>query len=371
MRPPVTVRPVRTAGDLKSFIGLPYRLHSADPSWVPPLRWQTREQLSRRRNPFFQHADAEYFLARRGTAAVGRIAAIDNRAHNAFHADRVGFFGFFECLDDQDVAGPLFDASAAWLRGRGLDTMRGPVSPSTNDECGLLVAGFDTPPTVLSPHNPPYYMRLLETAGFTKVKDLYQYRIADRAMPERLARAGPIGERAGVVLRRLDMRRFEEEIRRIKVIYNRAWERNWGFVPMTDAEVDHLAAQLKPVVVPDLVVFAERGGEAIGFAAALPDLNAILKSNPSGRLLPGMVRIMRGARSVERIRILLLGVVKEQRLTGTDALMYQWIWHHARARGYRWAEAGWVLDDNRPMINSLERLSFEKYKTLRLYDRPL
>jgi hypothetical protein len=371
MTRPVRVRRVRTRGDQRAFVELPYRLYRLDPHWIPPLRWETRKQLSRAKNPFFQHADSEYFLALRGDIVVGRIAAIHNHAHNAFHGDRVGFFGFFESVNDHDVAGALFDAAAAWLRERDLATMRGPTSPSTNDQCGLLVAGFDTPPTLMNPHNPPYYVRLVESARFVKAKDLYQYRATAAAIPQHLERAETIGKRNRITLRPLDMKRFEEELGRIKLIYNRAWEKHWGFVPMTDAEIDHLAAQLKPVVVPDLVVFAERDGQTIGFAAALPDLNTILKTNPSGRMLPGIVKIVKGTRGITRIRIMLLGLLKEQRMTGADALMYRWIWHHGQALGYRWAEAGWILDDNHLMRNALVRLGFENYKTLRLYDRTL
>ncbi|HWP37695.1 MAG TPA: hypothetical protein VNL18_09125 [Gemmatimonadales bacterium] len=400
MTSPVVVRPVRTAADLRAFIAFPYRLHRGDPLWVPPLRMDVRKLLSRKKNPFFQHAEAEYFLAEtpadrrisgsgdpvhgerpadqparrpaRAGEVVGRIAAIHNRAHNEFHGEEIGFFGFFECVDDQAVANALFDAAAAWLRPRKLAAMRGPASFSTNDECGLLVQGFETPPTILNPHNPPYYVRLIEAAGFTKTKDLYQYQVTNPDMPERLLKgARLIAERKRITLRRIDMKRFDDEIERIKQVYNRAWENNWGFVPMTDAEIDHLAAQLKPVVVPDLVVFAERDGEVIGFAAALPDLNVALKTNPSGRLFPGIVKILWAARKITRIRILLLGLLKEYRMTGADALMYHWIWEKGYALGYRWAEAGWILEDNAAMTNALLRMGFEQYKTLRLYDRAL
>ncbi|MBI2071550.1 MAG: N-acetyltransferase [Gemmatimonadetes bacterium] len=367
----VVVRPVQSAADLNRFIALPYDLYRGDPHWVPPLRMDVRALLSRKKNPFFQHAEAEYFLAQRG-AIVGRITAIHNRAHNQFHDDSVGFFGFFECGDDQEVADALFAGAAGWLKARGLTAMRGPASFSTNDECGLLVEGFDTPPTLLSPHNPPYYPRLVERAGFAKARDLFQYQSTNPTMPERLLRgARRLTERKNIRLRRLDLKHFGDEVERIKRVYNAAWEKNWGFIPMTDAEIDHLAKQLKPVVVPDLVVFAERDGDVIGFAAALPDLNVALKKNPSGRLFPGIVKILWAARKISRIRILLLGLLKEYRLSGADALMYHWIWEKGYALGYRWAEAGWVLEDNPAMINAIERLGFQRYKTLRVYDRPL
>ncbi len=372
MSGPVVARPVITAADLNKFIAFPYRLYRGDPHWVPPLRMDVRTLLSRKKNPFFQHADAEYFLATRGGEVLGRIAAVHNHAHNGFHGDSAGFFGFFECVDDQPVADALFAAAAGWLKPRGLTLMRGPASFSTNDECGLLVEGFDTPPTLLNPHNPPYYVGLVERAGFVKAKDLFQYQSTNPALPERLIQgARLITQRKKITLRKLDLKHFDQEVERIKRVYNAAWEKNWGFIPMTDAELDHLAKQLKPVVVPDLVVFAEREGEIIGFAAALPDLNVALKHNPSGRLFPGILQILWAARKISRIRILLLGLLKQYRMTGADALMYHWIWEKGRALGYSWGEAGWILEDNTAMINATLRIGFQHYKTLRLYDRAL
>ncbi len=372
----VAVRPVRAAADLNKFIAFPYRLHRGDPQWVPPLRMDMRKLLSRRKNPFFQHAEAEYFLAERlgGRSAevVGRIAAIHNRGHNEFHEDTVGFYGFFESINDQSVADSLFYAAANWLKQRGLTVMRGPVSFSTNDECGLLIDGFDTPPAVLTPYTPPHYVDLTERAGFTKARDLFLYHSVDDQLPERLIRGAKlIAERKKITLRPIDMKRFSEEVELIKQVYNSAWERNWGFIPMTEAEIDHMAKDLKPVIVPELVVFAEREGELIGFAVALPDLNVALKTNPSGRLFPGILKILWKARKITRLRIILLGVVPEYRRYGADALMYHWIWEKGYALGYRWAEAGWILEDNAAMNNGLLRMGFERYKTLRLFDRPL
>ncbi|MGH7539079.1 MAG: GNAT family N-acetyltransferase, partial [Gemmatimonadales bacterium] len=350
----------------------PYTLHQRDPLWVPPLRMDVRTVLSPTRNPFFQHARAQYFTGWADRRMVGRIAAIRNDAHNRLHHDRVGFYGFFESVNDQAVATALFDAAAAWLAAQGCDTMRGPMSPSINDECGLLVDGFDTPPTLLMPHNPRYYVTLTEVAGFRKAKDLIAYQSIGTEPPERLIRgARLVAQRKGITLRMLDMRRFVEEVELVKRLYNEAWEQNWGFVPMTDAEIDHLAKALKPVVVPELVCFPERNGQVIGFAVALPDLNVALKHNPSGRLFPGIVKVLWHARRISRIRILLLGALKEYRHTGVDALMYQWIWEKGRAKGYNWGEAGWILEDNTPMINGLLQLGFRPYKTYRLFDKAL
>ncbi len=340
------------------------------------MRMDMRKLLSRRKNPFFQHAEAEYFLAERrgGRSAevVGRIAAIHNRGHNEFHEDTVGFYGFFESINDQSVADSLFHAAANWLKQRGLTVMRGPVSFSTNDECGLLIDGFDLPPAVLTPYTPAHYVDLTERAGFTKARDLLLYQSVNDQLPERLIRGAQlIAKRKKITLRSINMKRFSEEVELIKKVYNSAWERNWGFIPMTEAEIDHLAKDLKPVIVPELVVFAEREGELIGFAVALPDLNVALKTNPSGRLFPGILKILWKARKITRLRIMLLGVVPEYRRYGADALMYTWIWDKGYALGYRWGEAGWILEDNAAMNNGLLRMGFERYKTLRLFDRPL
>jgi GNAT superfamily N-acetyltransferase len=363
---------VTSGRDLKRFIAFPYELHRHDPLWVPQLRMDVRTLLSPAKNPFFQHAAAQYFLARADGRTVGRIAAIKNDAHNREHGDRVGFFGFFECVDDQPVANALFDRAGAWLRDQGCDTLRGPMSPSVNDECGMLVDGFDTPPVLMMPHNPRYYPRLVDEAGFTKARDLICYQSTGTEMPERLVRgARLVAERKGITLRQLDMKRFKDEVELVKQLYNAAWEKNWGFVPLTNAEIDHLAKQLKPVVVPELVCFAEKDGRTIGFAVALPDLNVALKRNPSGRLFPGLLKVLWAARKISRIRILLLGALQEFRGTGVDALMYAWIWEKGRAKGYDWGEAGWILEDNAAMTNGIQRLGFVPYKTYRVYDRPL
>jgi GNAT superfamily N-acetyltransferase len=331
-----------------------------------------RKLLSPAKNPFFQHAEARYFLARARGRVVGRIAAIKNDAHNREHGDRVGFWGFFESVDDQAVANALFDAAAAWVRDRGFDTLRGPMNPSVNDDCGLLVDGFDTPPALMMPHNPRYYVTLTEAAGFRKAMDLICYQSMGYDMPERLVRATRlVAERKGITMRSLDMKRFNEEVELVKRIYNAAWEKNWGFVPLTNAEIDHLAKQLKPVVVPELVCFAEKDGETIGFAIALPDLNVALKHNPSGRLFPGILKVLWHARKISRVRIPLLGALKEYRNTGVDALMYAWIWEKGVARGYHWGEAGWILETNTAMTNGLLRMGFRPYKTYRVYDRPV
>ena len=372
------VRAARDRRDLKRFVDLPYRLHARDPLWVPPLRRDVELLLSREKNPFFEHAEAEYFLAERDGEVVGRIAAISNRLHNETHGDRVGFFGFFETVDDQAVADQLLGAAADWCRAKGHDLLRGPASFSVNDECGLLVDGFDTPPALMMPHNPRYYVTLIERAGFAKAKDLWVYEGGreDRyvPVPERLARGTElIRRRMGITIRPLDMKNFQGEVERIKELYNAAWEKNWGFVPMTEHEIDHLAEQFKPVVIPDLVPIAEKDGKVIGFGITLPDLNVIFRRNRSGRLFPMILKLLWAlkTRKIRRARILLLGVLPEYRGKGVDAMLYHWIWTKSGERGIYWGEAGWILEDNPAMNAGLEKMTFKVYKTYRLYDRPI
>jgi GNAT superfamily N-acetyltransferase len=334
--------------------------------------------LSRTRNPFFEHGEVEYFIAEREGEVVGRIAAISNRLHNETHGDRVGFFGFFECVDQQSVADALFEAAANWCRALGHDILRGPASFSVNDECGLLVDGFETPPALMMPHNPRYYIGLLERAGFTKAKDLWVYQGGSEEgyvpVPERLAKATElIRQRQGIVLRPLNLKDFQGEVERIKGLYNSAWEKNWGFVPMTDHEIDHLAEQFKPVVIPELVPMAEKDGKLIGFGIALPDLNVVFRKNRSGRLFPMILKLLWALKTkrIRRARILLLGIEPGYRGKGIDAMLYHWIWTRSAERGIYWGEAGWILEDNPAMNAGLEKMTFRVYKTYRLYDRRL
>jgi len=368
------VRRVTGPGELRAFIDLPYRIQGQDPLWVPPLRMDVRERLSRTRNPFFKEGDAEYFLAWNGRTAVGRVAAVANRRHDEVYADGFGFFGFFECVNDAEVARGLLDAAAAWARERGYRGIRGPASFTTNHECGLLVEGFDTPPTVMMPHNPPYYAELLGSAGLVRVKDLLAFESSETPIAERSRRAVErLGRRLDVQLRAFDRSDFSNEVERVKRGYNAAWERNWGFVPMSDAEIDHMARQFRPIYIPELVPFALRERRVVGFGLAMPDLNEILRRNRSGRVFPVALKLIWAARMrrFRRLRVLMLGLLPEVRGRGVDALLWHWIWSRGLAHGFAWGEASWILEDNRPMVNAAERMGFRHYKTYRLYERPL
>ena len=372
------VRPVRTSRDLKSFIDFPYRHYADDALWAPPLRRDVRALLSKSRNPFFDHGEAIYFLAERDGRVVGRIAAIVNKLHNETHKDRVGFFGFFEAVNDSLIVTALIETAADWLRKRGHDTMRGPLSFSVNDECGLLIDGFDTPPTIMMPYNPPYYSELLEHAGFQKAKDLFVYYghgpDPDDPLGRRLARgAEVVRKRLDLTIRPIDMARYADEVDSIIRIYNDGWVLNWGFVPMTEREITHLAEQFKPVVVPDLVPFVEKDGTVIAFGIAIPDLNEVLRGNRSGRMFPAALKLLWNIRrrKISRVRILLLGVHPAFQGNGIDVMLYNFMWTHGHAMNIRWGEAGWILEDNPPMNAAMDKIGFIRYKTYRLYDRPL
>ena len=343
----LTVQEVGKGAKLRCFIDLPYRLHRNNPHWAPPLRSQLRHQLSRHRNPFFKDSDAAYFLVQSSSGeTLGRIAAIHNRVHNRFHNEPMGFFGFFECIDNPSAARLLFDRAAAWLRERGLTAMRGPVSFSTNQECGLLIRGFDSPSTPFTPFNPPYYVDLMQQGNPKKVKDLLQFETVDFCVPERLDRlAARIRKGSRIRLRGSHKRSLPQDLRTINEIYNVAWRNNWGFVPTSQADVDDLVRQLRPLLLPDLIVLAEENGRPVGCAVALPDFNEALTKNRSGYFVPGIIRILMKFWRWRRLRFLLLGSRPGFRRRGVDTLLIQWVWETARKRGFSWAEIGWVLSD--------------------------
>jgi len=369
---PVRVEPIdrRDKRALHQFVTFPWRVYAGDPYWVPPLIGDEKKKLTR--HPFHEHAASEYFLARRGGDPVGRIAAIENRLHNEVHGERVAFFGFFEVLDDEEAAAALLEEAAAWARGRGLTALRGPASFSSNEEWGLLIDGFDGSPAVLMAYNPPRYARHLEGSGFAKARDLVAYYLDDPDPPERVVRvAEALGARKGVVVRPLEMKRFAEEVAKVRTVYNKAWERNWGFVPMTEAEIEHMAKELRPVIKPDIVLIAERGEEPVGFAMALPDLNAALKQ-ANGRLFPlGLLKILWHARRIDKLRVLTLGLVPELRGSGVDQLMYLRLFQGGRKLKITRGEFSWILEDNRAMRQALDKIGGRVYKTYRIYEKPL
>ncbi|MBI5470782.1 MAG: hypothetical protein HY961_00410 [Ignavibacteriae bacterium] len=366
----VTIRPVRTKRDKRTFIKFQWKVYQGIPQWVPPLLLDRRKMLDTKKHPFYKHAEMEMFLAEQDGNVVGRIAAIINDNHNREHNENIGFFGFFECFDDQAVANALFDVAATWLRNKGVTAMRGPVSPSVNDEYGMLIEGFEHPPAILMAYNPPYYQKLVETYGFTKAKDLYSYYVTkDKVFTDKLNRVSEIvRNKSGVVFRSLDMKRFDEEVKTIRELYNKGWSRNWGEVPMTEDEFDYVAADLKAIVDPSVVIIAEVRGKPVGFGMSLPDYNMILKDNKRGWLIPALLRILLFKKRIDFVRIVILGVIPEYLNSGIGGVLFYETAVRAVANGYPHGEASWVLEDNVMMNRGAELLMGERWKTYRVYE---
>jgi GNAT superfamily N-acetyltransferase len=369
----LTVRPVVTSRDEKTFIRFQWQMNEDNPVWVPPLLLDRRKLIDRAHNPFYKHATMELFLAERDGRVVGRIGAIVNDNHIREHNEKVGFFGFFECIDDVDVARALLDRAAAWLRERGMEAMRGPLTPSVNDENGLLVEGFDKPPAILMPYNPPYYAALLEAYGLTKIKDMFAYYLhGDRVFSDKLVRMSElITKRTGVVFRTLDMKHFDREVAMLREIYNRGWEKNWGEVPLTEEEWKYVAKDLKPIVNPAVVIIAELKGKTIGFSLSLPDYNVVLRANRKGYLLPGLLRVLLFKKKINFMRVVILGVLPEYAATGIGGVLFYETGRRGVAAGLFHGEASWVLEDNVMMTRGAQLMQGEPYKRYRVYQKPL
>lgn len=366
--------PVTSSKQMGSFVKLPWKIYKGDPNWVPPIISEFKKLLNPKINPFFEHSEAQLFLARKANETVGRIAAIVNYNHIEVHNEQVGFFGFFETIEDYEVAQALFEKAGEWLRVKGMKVMRGPVNPSTNDECGLLIQDFTSPPVIMMTYNPRYYQEIIERFGFQQSKDLYAYFMLRSDLerdtpPERLERLSAlIKKRGNIVLRNPNMKRFSQEVLVFRNIYNRAWEKNWGFIPWTDKEFDYLAKTLKTVVDPELVFIAEVNGEPVGFSLSIPDVNQAIK-RINGRLFPfGIVKLLWYSRKIDTLRIAAMGVIEEYRNVGIDVLFYYETFRLGLKKGYVKGEMSWILEDNLPMNRILENIGARVYKVYRLYD---
>ena len=371
----IEVKPADDRRTFKHFVQLPYRIYDGDPNWVAPLIRDVKTAFNKKKHPFHTHSEVQPFVAFRDGRPVGRIVAINNRNHVAYHEEPVGFFGYFECINDPEVAAALFDRTAEWLRERGLQTMRGPASFSLNEMAGLLTMGFDRPPTVMMPYNPEYYVDLVTGAGFEEVQSLIGYHLSHSDAPEKLVKLEKkLEKRLGVRTRTIDMNNFEGELERLRDLYNKAWEKNWGFVPMTDAEIDFMAHELKPLVkrIPTQVIFAERDdGETIGFTLFLMDANQAL-IHAKGRLFPfGLVKILKYLPTMNYCRVLTLGLVPEARGQGIDNLLIMALFRHGGAAGTIGGEFSWILEDNTAMRKPLERIGSVISKRYLLYDRAI
>jgi len=356
---------------LDDFIAFPFSLYADDPLFVPQLNKEMREHFSSK-NPFFMHAEARYFLALRDGRRAGRIVAFVNRSHNDFHHDRTGFFGFFDCVNDLSVAGALFDKAAGFLKEKGMELMRGPMNFSTNEECGFLLEGFGERPCIMMPYNPPYYNELSEKYGLKKSRDLfaYIYEVQDD-LPDKVRRVAAIAEKRGIIARPMNMKRFREEMMIFKDVYHSAWENNWGFIPMTDEELDYMAARLKQIIIPEMAIIAEKDGVPVGFMGLVPDFNSVLQ-HMKGKLNPvSIAKALYYSRKIKDLRTMLLGIKREFRNQGVEALLYREGWPPIKRGNYERVEFSWILEDNIPVQRTIEIFGGKLYKKYRIYEKPL
>jgi len=368
----IEIIPVTNSREQREFMLLPWKIYRHERHWVPPLIMDLKKIFDKQHYPFFLHSEADFFLARRNGETVGRIAAILNNNHNKFHNERCAFFGFFESRNEPAVATALLEKAADWARAKGMATLRGPANYSSNDTWGLLVEGFDMPPVILMPYNPRYYVDLLEQAGFGKAMDLYAWWMNDKqSLNPKIARVGEkVLKEENMQLRTLNMKNFWGEVEIIKKVYNDAWSNNWGFVPMTDAEFEFLAKDLKPVVDPRLVLVVEKGGEPVGFSLSIPDYNVALKKI-NGRLLPfGLFKVLYHRRSIKHVRVITLGVVRKlQTNSGIGAALYMETFRRGAAAGFHKGEFSWTLENNSLINRGMKLLGAEVYKRYRIYER--
>ncbi|MCI0532310.1 MAG: N-acetyltransferase [candidate division Zixibacteria bacterium] len=367
------IKAVENKSDLKRFILFLYRHYKSDPYWVPPLISERNRFFDPLKNPFFQHARVKYFLAEDGSKITGRIAAIVNFTHNQYHNDKVGFFGHFECIDDYEVACELFDAAKQFLKANGMEVMRGPANFSTNDDAGFLLQGYNSRPVIMMPYNPEYYNEFCETYGMTKAMDLNAYYMdKESAPPGRMnAIAERIKSKENVVVRKLDVKNLPREVGIIKQIYNSAWSKNWGFIPMSEAEIDFLVADLKKILDPDIAYLAFVDGKPAGFSLALPDINPVLQKL-KGRLFPlGWLKYLWYADVkglIDGVRVITLGVLPEFQKKGIEVVFMVDTFNEGTKKGYNWGEFSWILEDNYLMSKPLESMGARLYKVYRMYE---
>lgn len=376
---PIRIEPVTNRRELMDYIKFPFRLYKNDPYWVPPLIAERVKHFDPAHNPFFQHAQVQLFRALRDGKTVGTIAAIADDMHLKIWDEPVGFFGEFEVIEDYEVAAKLFDAARDWLAQHNRQVMRGPMNLNINDECALLIEGFDGPPVIMMTYNPRYYQGFIERYGFTKAKDLYAYKVDlsrygphMELLPNQISRVARIArERYGITLRKIDMSRFDQEVEALRPVHRQAWSKNWGALPMTDDEFTFLAHNLKQVVDPDLVYFAYLDGQPIGCFVALPDYNQVAH-HLNGRLFPiGWAKFLYYKRRINGLRVLIMGVLEEHRLKGVESLFYQEASIAAARKGIQWAEMSWILEDNYKVIRGIEMMGGVVYRKYRFFDIPV
>ncbi|MDE1192432.1 MAG: hypothetical protein PW786_09875 [Arachidicoccus sp.] len=371
--------PANTTKQLKLFVDFPHELYKNDPNYVPELFIAQKDLLTPGKHPFHENGVVQKFLAFDNDKIVGRIAAITNKNYVSFTGKNDGFFGFFECINDEETAKLLFDTAEKWLREQGVTgKIIGPVSPSTNEVCALLVEGFNEPPKVMMPYNPPYYYQLIETNGFAKQTDIlaYQYLISTYN-DTRMRRLHDLMQKRlqdrNIVIRKINLKDFKNEAKKIKEVYNSAWDKNLGFTPMTDAEFNYAAKDMKLILDPEFCIVAEHEGKIIGFALALPNINEALIKVKRGRLLPtGIFKLLTGKKKVKSLRILLLGVIEGYRKAGIEMNFYSTIIDNVKKnKKINEVEASWILEDNLMMRKAIEDINGKIYKRYRIFEKQI
>jgi len=358
----------------KQFIDFPHELYKDDPLYVPELYLAQKEMMDTKKYPLFEFATVKFFLAKKEGKIVGRVAAIHNKNYNKYHKANAGFFGFYDIIDDHEVTKALLDVAINHLKAEGLTEIIGPCNYSTNETAGLLVDGFDRSPLVMMTYNKPYYAEHLERYGFKKSMDLYAYMIWTKTASEKSIRIANALEhrlkKTGITIRNINLKNLKQEVENIKPIYNAAWQDNWGFVPFTDAEINHLADSLKLIADDRWLYVAEDNGKIIGFNITLPDINQITKGFKKGRLLPfNVFKLLLNKKKTKYVRIIALGVLEEYRRKGIEAIFFAKNIQTARETGVEGGEASWVLESNEMMVKAAENLNGERYKTYRLYNK--
>lgn len=367
--------PVNSKKELAAFIDFPHDLYENDPNYVPELFIAQRDLLTK--HPFHKHNSLQAFLAYDGDKIVGRIAAILNNGHNEYNKANDGFFGFFDCVDDTSVSTLLFETATNWLKQKGVTgKLMGPVNFSTNEPCGLLIRGFDSPPFLMQTYNYPYYAGLIDNFGFDKTVDLIAWHWDGQAYDDKSVRLlNSLEERlkrSNIVIRKVDLKNFKEETVKLRSVYNSAWDSNTGFVPLTDDEFDYLAKDLKLILDPDFALVAEQDGKIVAFGLALPNYNEIFQKIKRGRLLPtGIFKLLFGKKSIQSIRIYALGVIEGYRKMGIEACLYGTIIREYKRKGFKHAEAGWTLENNDMVNRAIEAIKGDPYKKYRLYEKAI
>jgi GNAT superfamily N-acetyltransferase len=361
---------VTTKGERKQFLDFPYLHYQNDEHWVPPLRMEQKKLINTEKNPFYNNGEIAMFLAEQDGEVCGRIAAIQDRRYNEYHGNKTGFFGFFECIDDESVAQLLFKVASDWLQERGHTEVLGPANPSMMDEIGILVDGFDHYPSILMPYHKPYYDKLIKSAGLEKAMDMYAFRVTQATVAmDRMYKAEEIVRRRlpKLRIREVDLKNIESEVQIVRKIYNEAWSRNWGFIPLTEQELAATAKDFKAILDPEVAHIAEIDGEPIAFSIALPDLNQVLRLM-DGTLFPtGLFKLLWHRRNINQIRTALMGVIPEYQGKGIDALLHKEAILNGLKKGYKSAELSWVLETNTNMVRVAERIGAHIEKTYRMY----